>query len=421
MSPVPLAPSSVLYKLKDVELRGRKMRIVCHDLSSAYLPLLDVCNYFLLEKNYVLNLDDGVDSISRSDLVQQFIRTMNKEMDFGRDHPGAYEKPKDFDKFFFTLGGDPVDDFPDMFSRCLLGVSHIDPFNTKWTNDFAPTMHSTGFQFIKFPLHHGWIVDPEEKHIILAIGDTSSQKLRKYPHTLVKRFMENSTAELTTYGITCLDAELLEGQLAALYRKGRIDLIYKHGKVFYVLVTDNDRLKESPTAMWKSLSPVYQDEVYFTSNFVPLPVDDQPNTNGKKWVVDRARKDKKNDKNRLKRLQKQQQIAAISWVERVFRKFLEEYIYDDREVPGEMTVSFFEAQMEFMKRVRCFDFCVRYTDIEKFNRELATAIRSDKKRLTQLLTQVAIKFMITREFADERTIMEKANMIIHDVPEPLCC
>jgi hypothetical protein len=36
-----------------------------------------------------------------------------------------------------------------------------------------------------------------------------------------------------------------------------------------------------------------------------------------------------------------------------------------------------------------------------------------------LLTQVAIKFMITREFADERTIMEKANMTIHDVPEPL--
>jgi hypothetical protein len=45
-----------------------------------------------------------------------------------------------------------------------------------------------------------------------------------------------------------------------------------------------------------------------------------------------------------------------------------------------MTVSFFEAQMEFMKRVRCFDFCIRYTDIEKFNGELATAICSDKKR-----------------------------------------
>jgi hypothetical protein len=45
---------------------------------------------------------------------------------------------------------------------------------------------------------------------------------------------------------------------------------------------------------------------------------------GKKWVVDRARKDKKNDKNRLKRLQKQQQPAEILWVERVFRKFLEE-------------------------------------------------------------------------------------------------
>jgi hypothetical protein len=118
--------------MKDVEFRGRKMRIMCHDLSSAYLPLLDVCNYFLLEKNYVLNLDDGIDSISRSDLVQEFVRIMNKEMDFGRHHPGVYEKPKDFEKFFFTLGGDPVDNFPDMFSRRLLGVSHIDPFNTKW-------------------------------------------------------------------------------------------------------------------------------------------------------------------------------------------------------------------------------------------------------------------------------------------------
>lgn len=115
--------------------------------------------------------------------------------------------------------------------------------------------------------------------------------------------------ELTSYGITCLDAELTEGQLAALYRNGRIELIYKHCKSLYVLITETDRLKESPAAMWKSLSLVQEDEVYFTSHFVSLPGVDQPNANVKNLLLDREKKDKTNEKTRLKKLQKLQQLA----------------------------------------------------------------------------------------------------------------
>jgi hypothetical protein len=71
--------------------------------------------------------------------------------------------------------------------------------------------------------------------------------------------MENSTAELTTYGITCLDAELLEGKLAALYRKGRIDLIYKvrvlvqHNNLFSVKMLRYMTYMHCVLVAWQSL------------------------------------------------------------------------------------------------------------------------------------------------------------------------
>jgi hypothetical protein len=71
--------------------------------------------------------------------------------------------------------------------------------------------------------------------------------------------MENSTAELTTYGITCLDVELLEGQLAALYRKGRIDLIYKvrvlvqHNNLFSVKMLRYMTYMHCVLVAWQSL------------------------------------------------------------------------------------------------------------------------------------------------------------------------
>lgn len=147
--------STVVYNLKEVEFRGLKKRIVCHDLCNVYVPLVNVINYFILEKNFVLNLADGVENISQSELVQDLIRILNEAK--------GNKLPENFDEFFCNMNDMmvlPVDSFPVKFPTTLLHRSYINPFNTRWTDDFAPSTHITGFQYIKFPLHHGWIVDP---------------------------------------------------------------------------------------------------------------------------------------------------------------------------------------------------------------------------------------------------------------------
>uniref|UniRef100_N1QQ56 Sentrin-specific protease 8 n=1 Tax=Aegilops tauschii TaxID=37682 RepID=N1QQ56_AEGTA len=217
-------PKTLKYRLRPVEFKGKQTHIICYHNVPVWPTTVAVVNYFLLTDPSCFKFDKTVDFISVYDL-----RNMAASL------------------------GDKA-------------VTHIKQDQTKdWTKD-----------------------ERKDKYNKLRGKISQNPTLVLKGMEIASEFLQNSQTELTQQGIKLLMSNndaIAEGNLCALYRK-HLNLMYKHKGNLYVLVTEGDTQDIPPTAIWKSLTMGFEEQVLFTDNFVPLPADEQPNKAGREWVVD---------------------------------------------------------------------------------------------------------------------------------------
>ncbi|OWF47944.1 ubiquitin carboxyl-terminal hydrolase MINDY-1-like isoform X2 [Mizuhopecten yessoensis] len=154
--------------------------------------------------------------------------------------------------------------------------------NVRFTgvNDFEYTPECIIFDLLSIPLYHGWLVDPQEKDLITAIGTCSynqlvekiiSQRSSDKPETvtealLCESFLDGAAAQLTYHGLCELNSVVKENQLCVFFRNNHFSTMYRHQNELFLLVTDQGFLSER-NVVWETLSNVEGDGYFVDANF----------------------------------------------------------------------------------------------------------------------------------------------------------
>ncbi|XP_060072449.1 ubiquitin carboxyl-terminal hydrolase MINDY-1-like [Ylistrum balloti] len=154
--------------------------------------------------------------------------------------------------------------------------------NVKFTgvSDFEYTPECIIFDLLSIPLYHGWLVDPQDKDLITAIGTCSynqlvekiiSQRSSDKPETvtealLCESFLDGAAAQLTYHGLCELNSVVKENQLCVFFRNNHFSTMYRHQNELFLLVTDQGFLSER-NVVWETLSNVENDGYFVDANF----------------------------------------------------------------------------------------------------------------------------------------------------------
>ncbi|XP_033752307.1 ubiquitin carboxyl-terminal hydrolase MINDY-2-like isoform X2 [Pecten maximus] len=154
--------------------------------------------------------------------------------------------------------------------------------NVRFTgvSDFEYTPECIIFDLLSIPLYHGWLVDPQDKELITAIGTCSynqlvekiiSQRSSDKPETvtealLCESFLDGAAAQLTYHGLCELNSVVKENQLCVFFRNNHFSTMYRHQNELFLLVTDQGFLGER-NVVWETLSNVEGDGYFVDANF----------------------------------------------------------------------------------------------------------------------------------------------------------
>ncbi|XP_069132190.1 ubiquitin carboxyl-terminal hydrolase MINDY-1-like [Argopecten irradians] len=154
--------------------------------------------------------------------------------------------------------------------------------NVRFTgvSDFEYTPECIIFDLLSIPLYHGWLVDPQDKDLITAIGTCSynqlvekiiSQRSSDKPETvtealLCESFLDGAAAQLTYHGLCELNSVVKENQLSVFFRNNHFSTMYRHQNELFLLVTDQGFLSER-NVVWETLSNVEGDGYFVDANF----------------------------------------------------------------------------------------------------------------------------------------------------------
>lgn len=154
--------------------------------------------------------------------------------------------------------------------------------NVRFTgvNDFEYTPECIIFDLLSIPLHHGWLVDPQDKEMVTAVGNCSynqlvekiiSQRSSEQPETvtealLCEAFLDGAAAQLTYHGLCELNSVVKDNQLCVFFRNNHFSTMYRHQNELFLLVTDQGFLSER-NVVWETLSNVEGDGYFVDANF----------------------------------------------------------------------------------------------------------------------------------------------------------
>lgn len=150
--------------------------------------------------------------------------------------------------------------------------------NVRFTGitDFEYTSTLNLFDMFNIPIYHGWLVDPDDEDLRIALGNQSYNQILELkfsddPLDLVKgllidEFLQLSASQLTFYGLSALLTSMRNGQLAVLFRNNHFSTILKHQDRIYVLVTDMGFLNET-SIVWEVLNDLDGDTQFVDSLF----------------------------------------------------------------------------------------------------------------------------------------------------------
>ena len=266
---------SEVFALKRVQYRGRDVSILTQN-ENGPCPLIAIANVLLLSRRLELgprHLDRGFIPLSDlTNLVGEVVLQCIGRSGAAQEHQGQL-----------------VASVVELLPKLARGLDVNVKFSKCTALEFTEELSL--FDALGIQLLHGWLVDPEERRIVNAIGDKSYNALVNEvveyrasssassplsdspPHpsspsgAVIDSFLRDSASQLTYTGLVELHKSLQEGELAVFFRNNHFSTLVKHNAQLYCLVTDCAFLDEADIA-WELLADVDgADSAFFSSGF----------------------------------------------------------------------------------------------------------------------------------------------------------
>lgn len=110
---------------------------------------------------------------------------------------------------------------------------------------------------------------PSKSNDSMPTGSAVKQKRKNNELSIrAQQWLDETSNQLTHYGLRSLDEGLQDEQLAVFFRNNHFNTIYKRGNGLYLLVTDLGYLSE-PGVVWEKLDDVDGDTQMMTDVFMP--------------------------------------------------------------------------------------------------------------------------------------------------------
>ncbi|XP_071387740.1 ubiquitin carboxyl-terminal hydrolase MINDY-2 isoform X2 [Centroberyx affinis] len=161
--------------------------------------------------------------------------------------------------------------------------------NVKFTGVrvFEYTPECIVFDLLDIPLYHGWLVDPQMRDIVKAVGNCSYNQLVEKiisckqsdsselagEGIVAEQFLSSTATQLTYHGLCELTSTVQEGELCVFFRNNHFSTMIKYKGQLYLLVTDQGFLTEEKV-VWESLHNVDGDGNFCDSEFRLRPPSD---------------------------------------------------------------------------------------------------------------------------------------------------
>jgi hypothetical protein len=103
-----------------------------------------------------------------------------------------------------------------------------------------------------------------DKRIVVALTDEENVLL--YSGPIIETFLEETSNQLTYYGLVSLHESMQERQVAAFFRNNHFSTILKYRGYIYSLVTDQGYSNE-PSVVWELINEINGDTDYYNDQF----------------------------------------------------------------------------------------------------------------------------------------------------------
>lgn len=290
-------PQQMLHHIKTIQFKDKKVGIVTQN-ENGPCPLVAIINVLLLRRQISLSANAE-------------IATAGKLM----EHIGNGKDPFDSFSLFLQL---IFEAFLERFTTAMLesvpknlsGEERVNyeqnmmdamavlpklqtglDVNVKFTGvrDFEYTPECIIFDLLRVPLFHGWLVDPQEKEVVSAIGQAGYNQLvekvigqkasidadKATEALIIEAFLERSASQLTYHGLSELSSSLPDGEIGVLFRNNHFSTIFKHQNELFQLVTDQGFLGEA-NVVWETLSSIDGESQFVDGHFRTVPPKPEP-------------------------------------------------------------------------------------------------------------------------------------------------
>ncbi|XP_066996864.2 ubiquitin carboxyl-terminal hydrolase MINDY-2 isoform X2 [Anabrus simplex] len=291
--PYPVAPSletvpsavKQSHQLKWIMWNGKRTAIVTQN-ENGPCPLIAIANILFLRGK--ITLPANVTVVSASDLLDYIGDAIVDNVPKG-------------------LGTATVLNYEQNMHDAISVLPHLPTgldVNVKFTGvrHFEYTPECIIFDLLNIPLYHGWLVDPQSKETVAALGNfgynqiveriiankSSSDPNLVTEALIAEEFLERTASQLTYHGLCELNSTMKHEELAVLFRNNHFSTILKK-KVcicmedaatqllakeelneLFLLVTDQGFLHES-RVVWETLSSIDGDGQFVDSKFMTVP------------------------------------------------------------------------------------------------------------------------------------------------------
>ncbi|KRZ25578.1 Protein FAM63A [Trichinella pseudospiralis] len=254
------AVDELIHHVKWIIWHGRSVPIITQN-ENGPCPLLAIVNLLFLRGR--LTLPPGTELVTARQLMNQIGETFI-QCGFNGNHR------QDFEQNLF----DAFSVLPKLSTGLDVNVKFSGVF------DFEYTSECIVFDLLNIRLCHGWLPEPEDPEIMLAVSDLSynqlvekivaqtseDDSLSNVNAFFLQSFLEQSASQLSQNGLSSLLRELLEDELAVFFRNNHFSVITKHEGTLFLLLTDQGFLKETDY-VWETLDTIDGDSQFVDTEF----------------------------------------------------------------------------------------------------------------------------------------------------------
>lgn len=261
-----------VYQIKWVKFNGKDIPIITQN-ENGPCPLLAIMNVLLLKGKVKFPSDTEI--ISSEQMMAHLGECI------------LADKPQNVTEVVQLNYEQNMHDAMAVIHKLQTGLDVNVRFNG--VSEFEYTPECIIFDLLGISLYHGWLVDPQNRGEVAAIGNCSYNQLVEkiisqrssenndlVTEALVAEgFLDRTASQLTYHGLCELSSTVKPDQLCVFFRNNHFCTLFRHKDELFLLVTDQGFLHER-NVVWETLNNVEGDHYFVDSEFhtytKPAPV-----------------------------------------------------------------------------------------------------------------------------------------------------